>query len=207
MGVTTHSQDPDPAHLPAPTDASPSTWLTAVDPVARARQELRNAAPSEHLATILDLEGGSDRLATARHQVLGGVEELTGLRAGELHTLLAVADGAEHHRDVARRTGQADAAAAATIDGLVRHGLLDRHHHPSEPNAEATQTLVHVTPRGQAVLGQSEAIRVRLLDKIAGSLEDVDLETARSTVDALHHSLTVGAGRQPRQIGGTPSAS
>lgn len=201
MSIYDESGDPDDPAKPSVTE--PSAWLTAPDPQDRARRELRHAAPSEHLATILSLETAIDPTVSTQTQVLGGVEELTGLRAGELHSLVAVADGADHYRVIARRTGQADAAAAATIDGLVRRGYLDRHHHPAEPNSDAAPTLVHLTARGHAVLGQSEAIRVRLLDKVIESLESVDLDTARSTVDALSNTLT-GA---RRQIGGTSSAS
>lgn len=200
--MSTHAQDPDPDDHASPDGSSPTTgqtWLVPSDPTARARAELRNAAPSEHLATILALEESSDRLSAARTQVFGGVEELTGLRAGELQTLRAVADGADHHRDIARRTGQADAAAAATLDGLVGKGMLGRHAHPSEVDPSAPPTLVHLTDRGRAVLGQSEAISVRLLDRIVDSLDDIDLPAARNAVDIVHHSLTGAPG--PRQIG------
>lgn len=174
------------------------------DPVTRARSELRHAAPSENLATILALEDGSDHLAAARRQVLGGVEELTGLRAGELQALRAVADGAEHYREVARRTGQADAAAQATLDGLVRKGLLDRHRHPAEVDPAAPPSLVHLTGRSRAVLGQAEAIHVRLLDRVVASLDGLDLDAARSAVDLVHHSLTASGGS--RQIGSSTAS-
>lgn len=172
--------------------------------VDRVRRALRSSTPGSGMATILQLDGAPGQLEQTRRLIVSGVEELTGLRLGELQSLTAVSEGAEHHRAVARLTGQADAAAAATVEGLVRKGLLDQHHHPAETNAHAKPTLVHLTPRGEAVLGQSEAIRIRLLDTVAQSLDDVALEQVQAAADALR------PGRRPderRQIGGAPAAS
>ncbi|MCM3660434.1 hypothetical protein M3148_05415 [Georgenia satyanarayanai] len=183
--------------------------VPAVDPdesdlLSRARQVLRGTTPGSGLDAILELDSDSAQRERARRLLVGGVEELTGLRLGELQALTAVAEGADHHRTVARLTGQADAASAATVAGLVRRGLLSRHHHPSEPNAAAAPTLVHLTPKGEAVLVQSEAIRIRLLDTVAQTLGDPELEQMRIAADALN----LGAFRAlPRQIGGTPAAS
>lgn len=192
-------------HSDPPDAGASSPEAAETDAVARARQVLRSTTPSAGIATILELDTGSETLASTRRQIVGGVEELTGLRLGELHALIAVADGADHHRTVARRTGQTDAAAAATVDGLVGKGALARHHHPAEPNADAPPTLVHLTARGEALLGQSEAIRVRLLDTIADTLGGTELEDVRAVADTLTQGIAGSLG--PRQIGGTPAAS
>ncbi|WP_413451818.1 hypothetical protein AA0Y32_14130 [Georgenia phoenicis] len=175
-----------------------------LDVLSRARQLLRRTTPGDGMASILELDSDSAQREQARRLLVGGVEELTGLRLGELQALTAVAEGADHYRTVARVTGQADAAAEATVAGLVRQGLLGQHHHPNEPNADAKPTLVHLTPKGEAVLVQSEAIRIRLLDTVAQTLGDPELELMRVAADALN----LGAHRElPRQIGGTPAAS
>lgn len=156
------------------------------------------------MATILELDDDSGQREQARRLLVTGVEELTGLRLGELQTLMAVAEGTDHYRTVARLTGQADAAAQATVTGLVSKGMLARHHHPSERNLRAEQTLVHITPKGEAVLVQSEAIRYRLLDTVAQTFSGSELEQMRIAADTLR----VGTGEQlRRQIGGTPAAS
>lgn len=173
------------------------------DAGTRIRAALRRTEPSAQMAQFLRLDDDAGRLEQARHQLVGGVEELTGLRLGQLQTLVAVADGADHHREVARATGQADDAAAVTVDGLVDRGLLARHHHPAEPNPHATPTLVHLTPRGEAVLGQSEAIRIRLLDAVAHSLAPDELRQVRIASETLR--VKVDDGR--RLIGGAPAAS
>jgi len=169
-------------------------------PVTEIRRVLRATTPGTGLATILDLGAGAAQLDQTRHLMISAVEELTGLRLGELQALTAVAEGVDHYRAIARYTGQADAAAAATVEGLVRKALLGRHHHPAEPNSAAEPTLVHLTPKGQAVLGQSEAIRIRLLDTLAQSLSPTEIDQVRSAADALR------LGRRPEtwrpQIGG-----
>lgn len=175
-----------------------------VDVVSRARRALRSTTPGTGMAAILELDADPVHIEQTRRLVIGAVEELTGLRLGEVQTLTAVAEGADHYRGVARVTGQADAAAAATVEGLVRKGLLAQHRHPQEPNAHATPTLVHLTPKGEAVLGQSEAVRIRLLDTVAQSLDETELEQVRAAADALRLASRLD---ESRQIGGAPAAS
>ncbi len=195
--MSTQQQEPPALPLVGPEDAE--------NAVAMVRQALRSSTPGTSMAAVLELEVESGFLDDTRRLIVSGVEELTGLRLGELQALTAVAEGADHHRTVARLTGQADAAAAATVDGLVRSGLLARHHHPAEPNRSAEPTLVHVTPKGEAVIGQAEAIRIRLLDTLAQSLSETELEQVRAAADALR--LGPG-GRVPerRQIGGAAAS-
>ena len=174
------------------------------DTAGRVRELLRTTAPGANVATILELDADSSRLEQTRRVIVNGVEELTGLRLGELQTLTAVSEGADHHRTIARLTGQTDAAAAATVEGLVRKGLLAQHHHPAESRPDAEPTLVHLTPQGEAVLGQSEAIRIRLLDAMTQSLDEAELEQVRAAADALRLG---GRDDGRRQIGGSPAAS
>lgn len=172
------------------------------DAVTRARRVLRSTTPGSRMAAILESEAGPGELEQTRRLIVSGVEELTGLRMGELQALTAVSEGADHYRTVARITGQADAAAGATVEGLVRKGLLAQHRHPAEPNLAAEPTLVHLTPKGEAVLGQAEAVRIRLLDTIAQSLSQTELEHVRTAADALRPDIRQG---ESRQIG--PAAS
>src|SRR5699024_4133458 len=117
------------------------------------------------------------------------VERLTGMRLGEIQCLVAVAEGADHHRGIARTTGQVDAAAAATVAALVRKGALGRHHHPKTRNTSADPTLVHLTPTGRALLAQSEAIRVRLLDAVIDSLDGAAADDVRLAAQTLTQTL------------------
>lgn len=193
--------------MSTPNDDPPPASLVTTDEreaVSRAREVLRSTTPGTDMTAVFELDVDSGQREQARRLLVAGVEELTGLRLGELQTLTAVAEGADHHRTVARLTGQADAAAAATVAGLVDRGMLARHHHPKEQNPAAEPTLVHITPKGEAVLVQSEAIRFRLLDTVAQTFSGPELEHMRVAADTLR----VGTGEQlRRQIGGTAAAS
>lgn len=164
----------------------------------RAMHVLRSTTPSQHVSDVLDVAEEAQFLATAREEIFGGVERLTSMRLGEIQTLVAVAEGAEHYRQVARATGQVDAAAAATVDALVRKGALARHRHPRAGDGEAL-TLVHLTPRGSALMAQSEAIRVRLLDAVLDSLDAETSAGIRLAAQTL--TQTLGAAGVPRQLG------
>ena len=74
--------------------------------ITRIQQTLRRTVPQSDLSEIYGTESEALRLEGTRRKIVGGVEELTGLRLGELHTLIAVADGADHYRVVARMIGQ-----------------------------------------------------------------------------------------------------
>ena len=176
---------------------------TEEEAIARIQDALRRTVPQTDLSAIYATESEAERLEGTRRKIVGGVEELTGLRLGELHTLIAVADGADHHREIARTIGQPDAAAAVIVDGLVKRRLLARHHHPAERNPYAEPTLVSLTARGHAVLGQSEAIRIRLIDAVAQSLDEDELRHVRLAAETLRRKGDEG----PRMIGGAPAAS
>lgn len=139
------------------------------DPVDAVR-ELVDLPPSSSLSDTLGLLDDLEQINQISQQVLQQVQNLTGLRIGEMQTLLAISEGADHPRAIATATGQVKEAAAATVDSLVRRGLADRHAHDSDPDASSDPGLVHITPAGRGALEQSEAIRVRVLDSLSLAL-------------------------------------
>lgn len=169
---------PDPGH---PVDVDPAVARSARTAVQRAR-------PGEDLAQTLDLVDRMSAMTRSQEQISRAVERLTGLRLGELEALSAVAEGADHPRAVARRTGQADAAAEATVDGLCARGLLARHHHPLARGGGLPR-LLHVTETGRVTLEQAEALRVRLLDAVVGSLDEVGADRMRDAVRSMADAL------------------
>ncbi|MHB1064979.1 MAG: MarR family transcriptional regulator [Georgenia sp.] len=180
-----------PPNLPAP-------W-NRPDPHTRAasvRQTVRRAEPSERLADTLELVDRLSNLSDSRDQVFRTIEQLTGLRLGELQALEAVDEGADHPREVARRTGQTAAAATATCDGLIKKGLLGRHRHESAPFGEPG--LIHATTAGEVVLGQVEGLQVRLTDSVLGSLDEEEAERLHTAVVRAGRRLAVaGTSRSP----------
>lgn len=194
-----------PAHTGA---ASPASRPGADDgpgpALARARRLVQRRQPSEHLPQVLDLHDEADGVAATRQEIMRRVEGLTGMRLGEIEALAAVAGGAKHHREVARQTGQADRAAAATVDGLVQRGALGRHRHPAERGA-AAPTLVHLTPRGEAALQQSEALRVRMLDAAVDTLGHEEITRARAAATTLTDVLGAPGTDGQRAIGSRPT--
>ncbi|HLS49957.1 MAG TPA: MarR family winged helix-turn-helix transcriptional regulator [Actinomycetaceae bacterium] len=161
---------------------------------------LRSTAPSPHVAEVLDTVADTQFLTGAREQIFDAIERLTDMRLGEIQVLVAVAEGADHYRGIARATGQVDAAAEATVEALVRKGALARHHHPKAHNGDRP-TLVHLTPRGDALLAQSEAIRVRLIDAVLDSLGSASSAELRLAAHTLTQTLGATAITH-RQIGG-----
>ncbi len=150
----------------------------------RARTAVQHSEPGPRLVETLELVEAFSAVARSRGDVFRTIERLTDLRYGELEALTAVSAGADHHREVARRTGQVDAAAAATVEGLVRRGMLAPHHHPEAPDEYSEPTLVHLTPAGAVALQQAEALQVRLLDSALSTLGDEETERLR---EAVHH--------------------
>lgn len=137
------------------------------------------AVPS--MTGVLELVDDLGGLAGAADGLRRRVEELTGLRDGELQTLLAVAAGADRTADVARRTGQVDDAATATLRALRTRGLVSR------TGSDAWQ----LTESGRVVQQQTEGLRIRVLHGIVGALGEEATGELRSTVRALATVLSV----------------
>jgi len=157
----------------------------------RSRGDL-DSVPGDRFDQILGLlsevEALNDASSTIRHRL----EETTGLRVGELQTLRAVAAGAEHPRAVAHATGQVNEAAVATIDSLVRRGLLGRHHHRASPRRRSRPGLLHVTDPGQVVLHQVEGIQIHILEALLMALGDRETNELRSDLRTLTSALRSG---------------
>ena len=178
------------------TNAAPDHGHANVDQATtrRARTAVQRAEPGEDLEQTLDLVDRMTAMTRSQEQISRAIERLTGLRLGELQALAAVAEGADHPRAVARRTGQADAAAEATVDGLCTRGLLDRHHHPLARGGGRPR-LVHVTEAGTVTLEQAEALQVRLFDAVVGSLDETGADRVREAVRSMADAL------DPEQVG------
>jgi DNA-binding MarR family transcriptional regulator len=147
------------------------------------------AEPADRLGEVLGLLDELSELARAGETLARRLEAVSGLRTGELQALAAVADGADHPRAVARRTGQVDEAAAATVGSLVQRGLLGRHRHPASPAGAAGPSLVHLTEAGRVSLAQAQGLRIRALAAVVRELGDVEADGLRTTVLALGTAL------------------
>src|SRR5690606_2215040 len=108
--------EPSP-HRPAPVDTHPSARFEDV------------LGLFDELAEVTRLSEG----------LFSGIEQVTGLRVGEVHLLRTAAHEAADVHEIARRIGQTDDAASATAEGLVRRGLL--HQERSDEGAD----LLHLT--------------------------------------------------------------
>ena len=147
------------------------------------------AQPVDRLEEVLGLLDELSELARAGEALARRLEAVSGLRTGELQALAAVADGADHPRAVARRTGQVDEAAAVTVGSLVQRGLLGRHRHPASRSLGAFPSLVHLTEAGRVALAQAEGLRIRALASVVRELGDAEADGLRTTVLALGTAL------------------
>jgi DNA-binding MarR family transcriptional regulator len=159
------------------------------------------ARPVEGVADLLGLLDDLTELGEVVDGLARRLEGVSGLRAGELQALVAVSEGAGHPRAVARHTRQVDEAGLATVEALVRRGLLGRHWHPASPAVGSEASLVHLTDAGRAVLAQAQGLQIRLAAAVVQQLGDVEAEKLRSTVVALGTVLAVdrpgAAGTRP----------
>ncbi len=147
--------------------------------------------PGTSMTCVLALMDELAHLAGAGEAVRRTMEELTGLRSGELEALLAVAGGADRPADVAEATGQVDEAAAATVAALRRRGLV----------TTAPGGALQLTETGQVVRQQAEGLRIRILSGVVGALGEQATGELRSAVQALGSVLEPGVpvapGRRP----------
>ena len=136
--------------------------------------------PGTSMTGVLALMDDLDLLAGAGEQARRQVDDLTGLRSGELQALLAVADGADRPAAVAEATGQVDDAAAATVEALRRRGLVTR----------ASGAGLRLTESGRVVRQQAEGLRIRMLHGVVSALGEQATGELRSTVQALGSVLS-----------------
>jgi hypothetical protein len=143
--------------------------------------------PGASMTGVLALMDELALLAGAGEEVRRQVDELTGLRSGELAALLAVADGADRPAGVAAATGQVDEAAAATVLALRRRGLV----------TASSGTALQLTEHGQVVRQQADGLRIRVLHGVVSALGEQETASLRSTVQALGSVLSRGPGARP----------
>lgn len=161
-------------------------------------------APGERLGDILELLDDLAVINRASEGLLRQVQELTGLRLGELQGLLAISQGAEHPRAVAAATGQVDEAATATLESLRVRGLIARHRHPEAPQGAAPQ-LLHLTDLGVAALQQAEGIQVRVLEAVVLALGQRQTGQLRTSIQALAGVMEGAAQTSPPSLEAVPA--
>jgi DNA-binding MarR family transcriptional regulator len=153
--------------------------------------------PVDGVTEVLGLLDDLTQLGRVVDGLARRLDGVSGLRAGELQALVAVAEGAEHPRAVARRTGQVDDAGLATVSALVRRGLLQRHRHPASPSADGPLALVHLTEAGRVVLAQAQGLQIRALAALVEQLGNAEADRLRSAVAALGTALAVDRSDAP----------
>ena len=147
------------------------------------------ARPVEGLTDVLGLLDDLAQLGRVVDVLARRLDGGSGLRAGELQALVAVSEGAEHPRAVARRTGQVDEAGLATVAALVRRGLLARHRHPAAPVVAGEASLVHLTDAGRVVLDQVQGLQIREVAAVVQQLDDAGVQRLRGAALVLRRAL------------------
>jgi hypothetical protein len=159
----------------------------------------------DRMAGVLALMDELTGLAGAGEGLRRRLEELTNLRTGELHTLLAVADGAARPDAVAEVTGQVDEAAVATVAALQQRGLVTGSDGPAAGGAHAGP--LRLTETGRVVQRQAEGLHIRILHGIVTALGEDAAGELRSTVQALGSALTADGPADPLLGRPVPPAS
>lgn len=160
--------------------------------------------PSGRLEEVLGLLDELTEVARVSEGLFRGVEQVTGLRAGEVHVLLAVAHGTSAVREVARRIGELDDAAGATVESLIQRGLLAGNHRDDSRDDSSAAGFLHLTDQGAAVLEQIEGVQVRLLDTLVEALGQEGVRGFRATLQAIAevwNSVASHAGHLELRVG------
>lgn len=158
----------------APADHALDVPADPAGRLALVRDALRTTPPSGNITAVAgDLEPLPALFSNHRAAVVH-VEELTGLRMGELHALLAVADGARTIPAVAEATGQVDPAAAATVEHLLGRGLL-----------AVDGGGLRLSASGTAAVQQAEAMHIRMADVVSTALGAERVEDVRAAAAAI----------------------
>lgn len=164
---------------PAPTDLSVHRSADAAERTAVVRNAMRTIPPSDRIADVAELLEPLPVRFSNHRAVANQLERLTGLRTGELHALLAVADGARTVGELAEATGQVEKAAAATVEHLGERGLL-----------RADDGGLRLTARARAAIEQAEALSIRMADVVSGVLGADQLDGARDAARAIGSRLS-----------------
>lgn len=136
--------------------------------------------------------------------VFAGIEQVTGLRPGELRVVRAVARGVMPVGEVARRVGELDAAADATVTSLTKRGYMRRER--GEPGSPcATSDVVRLTEVGVALLDQIAAVQLRLLDALVVTLDDEEVRGLRETLRCGAKALEAAADQRRTQLSAPPA--
>lgn len=135
-------------------------------------------------------------VVNAASWVFSGIEQVTGLRLGQLRVVRAVARGAMSAGDVARRVGELDASANATIASLIKAGYLTQER--GDPGGPFVSTdVVRLTEVGVVLLDQIAAVQLRLLDTLVVTLDDNEVRGLRETLRSVAKALVTAADRRP----------
>lgn len=156
---------------------------------SRSRPGQVDADPSTRLEEVLRLLDELTEVARLSGGLFGAIEQVTGLRVSEIQVLRAVTRSGVEVHDVARRVGQTDDAANATIGGLVERGLIHR-------DQRAGQTaMLRLTEAGTAALEQTQGVQIRLLDTMVGQLGGHGVAAFRTTLRAVGEVLQLVGSR------------
>ena len=127
------------------------------------------------------------RTADRLRPVLQAIEEVTGLGAGQVRTLLTIgqwAPGSPPGERGAEGTEPAtDGSTDLTISDLIARGLLETAAAPTD-GAPATPRL-RLTDRGLAVLSQVQGVQIRILDTLVNALGDRQVGELRDSLRAV----------------------
>lgn len=146
---------------------------------SRSRPGQVDADPSTRLEEVLRLLDELTEVARLSGGLFGAIEQVTGLRVSEIQVLRAVTRSGVEVHDVARRVGQTDDAANATIGGLVERGLIHR-------DQRAGQTaMLRLTEAGTAALEQTQGVQIRLLDTLVAEVGADGMRAFRTTLHGI----------------------
>lgn len=154
------------------------------------------AAPSgDALETALLLSQTLGELAAIGPHLRERIEDVTGLRSGELRVLRAIVedDGVPAVDDVARVLGEHPDAVAVTVASLRERGMITP---PPDTGGASTEGL-EVAERGRVRLDQLAALEVRMLASIPSTVTSPMLTAARALVPG-------GTDARPAGPSGTP---
>lgn len=122
------------------------------------------------LLAVGDRLAAPDGLTSARWQVLGAI-----VLAGRPLTA----------PQIARRMGLARQSVRATVQRLVRDGLLEL-----APNADHRRSpLISLTDQGRAAYAAVDQRQVAWVNRITGELSMSDLQTTAHVLDQLCHAM------------------